>query len=116
MRVAMAATARGSAPRRRKSPLGAMLQFPRIKGIENWCQGPECRRDETLTRSKTPLTRHSRERRTMFRVKARETESASKRRHHPIYATEASGLLVIAFLILAFLIVRYWHAIHWSLR
>jgi hypothetical protein len=52
----------------------------------------------------------------MFRVKARATDSDSKRPRHPIYATETSGLLVIAFLILAFLIVRYWHAIHWSLR
>lgn len=51
----------------------------------------------------------------MFCVKARETGPASKRRH-PIHATETSGLLVIAFLILVFLIVRYWHAIHWSVR
>ncbi|HEY1656884.1 MAG TPA: hypothetical protein VGG14_00945 [Candidatus Sulfotelmatobacter sp.] len=50
------------------------------------------------------------------RVKTRPAESVPKQRHHPIYATEVSGLLVIALLILVFLIVRYWHAIHWSLR
>jgi hypothetical protein len=49
-------------------------------------------------------------------VKTRPAESVPKQRHHPIYATEVSGLLVIALLILVFLIVRYWHAIHWSLR
>jgi hypothetical protein len=42
----------------------------------------------------------------------------SDRRHlrHAIYATETAGLLLIAFLLLAITIIRYWHAIHWSLR
>jgi hypothetical protein len=35
---------------------------------------------------------------------------------HAIYATETEGLLLIAFLPLAITIIRYWHAIHWSLR
>jgi hypothetical protein len=48
-------------------------------------------------------------------VKTREAESVPKHRR-AIYATEAFGLLLIAFLILIFLIVRYWHVIHWSLR
>jgi hypothetical protein len=51
----------------------------------------------------------------MFVVKPRQAEP-SKQRRHAIYATETSGLLVIAFLIFVFLVVRYWHAIHWSWR
>jgi hypothetical protein len=49
-------------------------------------------------------------------VKSRPVESVPKHRRHAIYATETSGLLVIAFLILVLLVVRYWHVIHWSLR
>ena len=43
---------------------------------------------------------------------------ASSRKHqrHSIYATETTGLLLIAFLILAITLVRYWHTLHWSLR
>jgi len=43
---------------------------------------------------------------------------SSPRKHprHSIYATETTGLLLIAFLILAITLVRYWHTIHWSLR
>jgi hypothetical protein len=47
-----------------------------------------------------------------------EQQNDSDRRHqrHAIYATETAGLLLIAFLLLAITIIRYWHAIHWSLR
>jgi hypothetical protein len=44
----------------------------------------------------------------------RQNDSAHK--HQRIYATETSGLLVIAFLLLVLILVRYWHAIHWSVR
>jgi hypothetical protein len=40
----------------------------------------------------------------------------SKRHRHPIYATETSGLLMIAFLVLLITVIRHWHAIHWSMR
>ena len=36
-------------------------------------------------------------------------------RHH-IYALEASGLLIIAATLLTITLVRYWYALHWSLR
>jgi hypothetical protein len=39
--------------------------------------------------------------------------------HHPtpqIYTLEATGLLVIAALILILTLVRYWHHIAWSAR
>lgn len=48
----------------------------------------------------------------------REHEKDSEHRHerHTIYATETAGLLMIAILLLVLTLVRYWHAIHWSLR
>ncbi|HTC49086.1 MAG TPA: hypothetical protein VK722_17310 [Candidatus Aquilonibacter sp.] len=39
-----------------------------------------------------------------------------KHRRHAAYATETAGLLLIAFLLLVLTVIRYWHAIHWSLR
>jgi hypothetical protein len=45
-----------------------------------------------------------------------QNDSAGKHRRHAIYATETSGLLLIAFLLLVLTLIRYWHAIHWSLR
>jgi hypothetical protein len=50
--------------------------------------------------------------------------SAPKRQPHPsehhrtpqIYTLEATGLLVIAALILVVTLVRYWHHIAWGLR
>jgi hypothetical protein len=50
-------------------------------------------------------------------VKARsQNDPSHKHPRHAIYATETSGLLLIAFLLLVVILVRYWHAIHWSLR
>jgi hypothetical protein len=37
-------------------------------------------------------------------------------KQHAIYATETSGLLLIAFLLLVVTVIRYWHTIHWSWR
>jgi hypothetical protein len=49
-------------------------------------------------------------------VNVRRQDSAHKHPRHAIYATETSGLLLIAFLLLVLTLVRYWHAIHWSVR
>jgi hypothetical protein len=46
----------------------------------------------------------------------RQNGRTDKHPRHSVYATEASGLLLIAFLLLVFTLIRYWHAIHWSLR
>lgn len=43
-------------------------------------------------------------------------DRSPKHRRHAIYATETAGLLLIAFLLLCLTLIRYWHAIHWSLR
>ena len=36
--------------------------------------------------------------------------------HHSIYAAEATGLLLMAVLLLILTIIRYWRYIPWSLR
>jgi len=46
----------------------------------------------------------------------RQNGSSGKHRRHAIYATETSGLLLIALLLLVLTLIRYWHAIHWSVR
>jgi hypothetical protein len=46
----------------------------------------------------------------------RQRGSAHKHQRHAVYAMETSGLLLIAFLVLVLTVVRYWHAIHWSVR
>jgi hypothetical protein len=38
------------------------------------------------------------------------------RHHHSIYAEEASGLLIIAILLLVLCLIRYWQYIPWSAR
>jgi hypothetical protein len=49
-------------------------------------------------------------------VNVRQTDSSRNHRRHAIYASETSGLLLIAFLLLVITLIRYWHAIHWSVR
>lgn len=39
-----------------------------------------------------------------------------KHPRHAVYASETTGLLLIAFLLLVLTLIRYWHEIHWSLR
>jgi hypothetical protein len=46
----------------------------------------------------------------------RRNDSDQPHQRHAIYATETAGLLLIAVLLLVLTLVRYWHAIHWSLR
>jgi len=46
----------------------------------------------------------------------RQNDPTRKHQRHAIYATETSGLLLIAFLLLALTLIRYWHVIHWSVR
>jgi hypothetical protein len=44
------------------------------------------------------------------------SDSPDKHHRHAVYASETTGLLLIAFLLLVLTLVRYWHDIHWSLR
>lgn len=39
-----------------------------------------------------------------------------KHHRHAVYASETTGLLLIAVMLLILTLVRYWHTIHWSLR
>ena len=45
-----------------------------------------------------------------------EPEATPKHHHPQVYASETSGLLLIALVLLVLTLVRYWHEIHWSLR
>ena len=45
-----------------------------------------------------------------------EPEAAHKHHRHAVYASETSGLLLIAVVLLVLTLVRYWNEIHWSLR
>ncbi len=46
----------------------------------------------------------------------RQNDSTGKHRRHKAYAAETSGLLFVAILLMVLILIRYWHAIHWSLR
>jgi hypothetical protein len=46
----------------------------------------------------------------------RQDDSTPRQRRRAVYASEAIGLLVIAFLLLALTVVRYWHVIRWNWR
>jgi hypothetical protein len=46
----------------------------------------------------------------------RQDDRSQKHHRHAIYATEITGLLLIAFLLLFLTVIRYWHSIHWSLH
>jgi hypothetical protein len=39
-----------------------------------------------------------------------------KHHRHAVYASETTGLLLIALVLLVLTLVRYWHEIHWSVR
>jgi hypothetical protein len=39
-----------------------------------------------------------------------------KHHRHAVYASETTGLLLIALLLMILTLLRYWHDIHWSLR
>ena len=45
-----------------------------------------------------------------------EHEATPQHHRHVVYASETSGLLLIALVLLVLTLVRYWHEIHWSLR
>jgi hypothetical protein len=53
-----------------------------------------------------------------YNIRVPETSPQDEHKHHrhAVYASETTGLLLIAFLLLVLTLVRYWHDIHWSLR
>jgi hypothetical protein len=48
-------------------------------------------------------------------VEPKDSEDSRKHRH-AIYASETTGLLLIALMLLVLTLVRYWHEMQWSLR
>ena len=65
-----------------------------------------------LLRSENDRRRYNRH------VLTQKSEQESEHRHHrhAVYASETTGLLMIALVLLVLTLVRYWHEIHWSLR
>jgi hypothetical protein len=57
-------------------------------------------------------------RRYNIRVLTTKPEREAAHRHHrlALYASESTGLILIALMLLALTLVRYWREIHWSLR
>jgi hypothetical protein len=51
-----------------------------------------------------------------IRVPDPTSQDDQKHRRHAVYASETTGLLLIAFLLLVLTLLRYWRDIHWSLR
>jgi hypothetical protein len=48
---------------------------------------------------------------------AADREEHDRHQHrHSVYAAEATGLLLIAVLLLLLTVIRYWHYIPWSAR
>jgi hypothetical protein len=45
-----------------------------------------------------------------------DNDSQHRHRRHAVYASEATGLLLIAFVLLVLTLVRYWQNMNWSLR
>jgi hypothetical protein len=43
-------------------------------------------------------------------------DSGNLHHRHAVYASETTGLLVIAALLLILTLIRYWHYINWSIR
>ena len=44
------------------------------------------------------------------------TQNKTSHSRHHVYALESTGLLIMAATLLAITLVRYWNAMHWSLR
>ena len=47
---------------------------------------------------------------------ASQKQSEHRDAKRAVYASEATGLLLIAFLLLILTVIRYWHVLHWSWR
>ena len=43
-------------------------------------------------------------------------DSGNVHHRHTVYASETTGLLLIAALLLILTLIRYWHFINWSIR
>jgi hypothetical protein len=52
----------------------------------------------------------------MVKIAHQGEEGERHSRRHSVYASETAGLVFTAFLLLILMVIRYWHAIHWSLR
>jgi hypothetical protein len=74
------------------------------------------RPDDTGIRTNTNTQDPDRARRYNIRVPETNPPDDHKHHRHAVYASETTGLLLIALLLLVLTLVRYWHDLHWSLR
>ncbi len=53
-----------------------------------------------------------------YNIRVPESSPHDDHKHHrqAVYASETTGLLLIAFLLLVLTLIRYWHEIRWSIR
>ena len=72
-------------------------------------------RPVTESKSQHPRSSHRRYNIAVLKTKS-EQEEAHRHHRHAVYASETTGLLLIAVVLLVLTLVRYWHEIHWSLR
>jgi len=62
------------------------------------------------------MLRYASPRRYNIRVPDTSPKDDHKHHRHAVYASETTGLLLIALMLLVLTLVRYWHDLHWSLR
>jgi hypothetical protein len=68
----------------------------------------------TIFNSVTPV--HSRRKQRYNDLVTSPAQSKSGHPRHHVYALETTGLLIMAATLLAITLIRYWNAMHWSLR
>jgi len=78
-----------------------------------WRQPPRLSRQGAARRE---AGRYTSPRRYNIRVPETPPKDDHKHHRHAVYASETTGLLLIALLLLVLTLVRYWHDLHWSLR
>ena len=69
-----------------------------------------------MTRLYKGTQRITRKRYNIRVVAPAKSSDVHKQHRHATYASEAAGLLLVAFLLLVLTGIRYWHNIHWSWR
>ena len=79
-----------------------------------WCLN-FCRSHLPVAEGPIPKTSSQRYNSAVLSSKS-EHQATPKHHSHAVYASETSGLLLIALVLLVLTLVRYWHEIHRSLR
>lgn len=91
------------------------ISFPPIENARDAkVQSPD---DNAATQPKAQHLRPSSQRYNIHVLTPKsDREAAHKHHRHAVYASETTGLLMIALVLLILTLIRYWREIHWSLR